>query len=59
MRFAPASALAAGLLVSGATVVAAHDLFIKLTSSFSPGIGRSCCTDPLPKLRWPTMVARW
>ena len=34
MRFAPASALAAGLLVSGATVVAAHDLFIKLTSSF-------------------------
>jgi hypothetical protein len=34
MRFAPAAALAAGLLVSGATILSAHDLFIKLTSSF-------------------------
>ena len=34
MRFAPASALAAGLLVSGTSALAAHDLFIKLVSSF-------------------------
>jgi uncharacterized GH25 family protein len=34
MRLVPAAALAGGLLISGATVLSAHDLFIKLTSSF-------------------------
>lgn len=34
MRLARAAALAALLLLSGATVLAAHDLFIKLTASF-------------------------